>query len=514
MGSIRFLLALAVVVVHVAKAPFHLGVSSLMAVQGFYAISGFLIAFVWDVKYSKEPDGIRSFYANRAARIYFMYWAVLGLALLAGVIVHAATGGWPPYLSIDMSRSLQLLLYQLVSNLTLAGSSVAYWLGAENGSLYFTGDYTSSALPVFGLQVLTPAWTLELELCFYLLAPFILRLRLPWIVGLCLASFALRFGWYGMGHDVDPWNYRFFPFELGSFLLGVIAYRVSKVAPASRSVSFFAYVVTVGAVGVYLPPYLSEHRFLFLLAFAAVLPMIFELTKNWPVDQFLADMSFPLYLVHWPVVLLLYHQPSIVPTFVSVLCAALLVVYVERPIDSWRHSRLRVGREPDAKPMLANVPIDARASTQQSPPNKDTSNVAGTGYIGGDAPQDRLTTTTAMDKFLLSEDSMPEVNAKAEAKPLAALQVFVAKVGAVLVAACLFLAFAISYVRSELEDPGIFKGGPAFWQEVENKLYKLADAKDLPEEKKARILEALRKISAKYSPYIEALTPPARKENR
>jgi hypothetical protein len=203
-------------------------------------------------------------------------------------------------------------------------------------------------------------------------------------------------------------------------------------------------------------------------------------------------MSFPLYLVHWPVVLLLYHQPSIVPTFVSILCAALLVVYVERPIDSWRHQRLRVGRQPDAKPILA----------------------AGTGHIGGDASQDRLTTTRAMDNFLPPEDSMPEVNAKAEAKPLAALQVFVAKVGAVLVAACLFLAFAISYVRSELEDPGIFKGGPAFWQEVENKLYKLADAKDLPEEKKARILEALRKISAKYSPYIEALTPPARKENR
>jgi len=109
---------------------------------------------------------------------------------------------------------------------------------------------------------------------------------------------------------------------------------------------------------------------------------------------------------------------------------------------------------------------------------------------------------------------MTEVNAKAEAKPLSALHVFVLKVGAVLAAACLFLVFAISYVRSELEDPGIFKGGPAFWQDVESKLYKLADGKELPEEKKAKIIEALRKISAKYAPYIEALTPPARKENR
>jgi peptidoglycan/LPS O-acetylase OafA/YrhL len=367
MGSIRFLLALAVVTAHVTKLPFHLGVNSLLAVQGFYAISGFLIAFVWDVKYSRGPNAIRSFYANRAARIYFMYWAVLALAVLVGVIFHLVTGRWPAYLPIDMTRSLQILLYQLVSNLTLAGSSIAYWLGAENGSLYFTSDYTSSPFPVWALLTLSPAWTLELELGFYLLAPFILRLRLPWIVGLCAASFALRFAWYGAGHDVDPWNYRFFPFEIGVFLLGVIAYRISKFAPASRWVSLSAYVVTVAAIGAYLPPYLTEHRFVFLVVFAALLPMIFELTRNWPADRFLADMSFPLYLVHWPVVLLLQKQPSIVPALVSVLCAVLLVVYVERPIDDWRHYRLLTKlKQRGAGRVHANLLADTDASAQQS----------------------------------------------------------------------------------------------------------------------------------------------------
>ena len=109
---------------------------------------------------------------------------------------------------------------------------------------------------------------------------------------------------------------------------------------------------------------------------------------------------------------------------------------------------------------------------------------------------------------------MTEVNTKAEAKPASAMQTFIAKVGVILAAACIFLAFAISYVTSELENPGLLKGGPEFWKGVEAKLYKFADAKDLPEEQKARIIEALRKISAKYSPYIEALTPPARKESR
>jgi peptidoglycan/LPS O-acetylase OafA/YrhL len=365
MGSIRFLLALAVVAVHVTRLPFHLGINSLMAVQGFYTISGFLIAFVWDVKYSREPNGIRSFYANRAARIYFMYWAVLALAFLLGVIIHLAKGRWPSYLPIDMNRSLELLLYQLVSNLTLAGSSAAYWLGAENGSIYFTTDYTSSPFPVWALLTLTPAWTLELELSFYLLAPFILRLRLPWIVGLCAASFALRFSWYQIGHDVDPWNYRFFPFEIGVFLLGVIAYRISRSIPSNRWVSLSAYVVTVIAVGAYLPPYLTHHRFVFLVIFAAVLPMIFELTKNWPADRFLADMSFPLYLVHWPIVFMLHDRPGIIGLMISVLCAALLVIYVERPIDKWRHSRLPLELQRGARRNDPKLPAQAEGSIQQ-----------------------------------------------------------------------------------------------------------------------------------------------------
>jgi peptidoglycan/LPS O-acetylase OafA/YrhL len=266
-----------------------------------------------------------------------------------------------------MQRPLQILLYQLVSNLTLAGSSIALWLGAENGSLYFTNDYASSPLQVWVLLTLAPAWTLELELWFYLLAPFILRLRLPWIVGLCAASFALRFAWYRIGQDVDPWSYRFFPFEIGVFLLGVIAYRISKFTPSSGWISFSVYVVAVVAIGAYLPPYLVNHRFVFLVVFAAVLPMIFELTKNWSADRFLADMSFPLYLVHWPVVLLLHNQPSIVPTLVSIGCAALLVVYVERPIDDWRHSRLLVEpKHRDGRRTRVSLLADADRSAQQS----------------------------------------------------------------------------------------------------------------------------------------------------
>ena len=47
MGTIRFLLALAVVCAHVGNLPYTIELGSLLAVQGFYIISGFLIALVW-----------------------------------------------------------------------------------------------------------------------------------------------------------------------------------------------------------------------------------------------------------------------------------------------------------------------------------------------------------------------------------------------------------------------------------------------------------------------------------
>jgi hypothetical protein len=67
----------------------------------------------------------------------------------------------------------------------------------------------------------------------------------------------------------------------------------------------------------------------------------------------------------------------------------------------------------------------------------------------------------------------------------------------------------LSYIFSSLDDvtntPGL-QGGPAFWSAVEGKLYKLADAPDLPPERKDKIIKALQKLSAKYHPYIDALS--------
>jgi peptidoglycan/LPS O-acetylase OafA/YrhL len=220
LGTIRFLLAMAVVCAHVGKLPYTVQLGSLLAVQAFYIISGFLIALVWTNKYELRSNGLFLFYSNRAARIYILYWIVLVISIVVALVTKWLTHDYPGYFG---SRPRELLLYTIFINTWIFGSSWAYWLGFD-GSIYFTTDYTSSPYPVWGTMILSPAWTLDLELSFYLLAPFLVNLRLRYILAIIAASLVARFSWYGMGHDVDPWNYRFFPFEIGLFILGVAAY--------------------------------------------------------------------------------------------------------------------------------------------------------------------------------------------------------------------------------------------------------------------------------------------------
>lgn len=366
MGALRFLLALAVVVSHTGTNPFYSGVGPVIAVQGFFVISGFLIARVWDQKYSKQAGSIRLFYENRVARIFLTYWAILALIVISALLVLAVSGHWPGFVPRDLYVSWQMITLHLVANVSLIGSSVLLWLGASpDGVLYLTDSFGSSPLAVWRLLLIAPAWSLELELWFYVIAPFVLRLRLQWIVGIALATFSARFAWYQLGTSADPWSYRFFPFELGTFLLGAVAYRISAARRFDRRIGLALYVLLIGGLGLYFPAYLSDHRFAFLAMFAAVLPAIFDLTKDWKFDQFLADMSFPLYLVHWPTMFVaalipapFKSWPGMLGVVASIALAAILVVLVERPIERWRHANLKA-RSTDDKAKPALVPYSA-----------------------------------------------------------------------------------------------------------------------------------------------------------
>jgi hypothetical protein len=105
----------------------------------------------------------------------------------------------------------------------------------------------------------------------------------------------------------------------------------------------------------------------------------------------------------------------------------------------------------------------------------------------------------------LSDDGL----VSAESKEPTPLQLFFYKVGIVTVAIVVILYasgyFLEAFLARQAEQFSMLKGGPAFWSIIEVKLYKLAEAPDMPPEQKKKIIDALHRLSVKYKPFVDAL---------
>jgi peptidoglycan/LPS O-acetylase OafA/YrhL len=133
--------------------------------------------------------------------------------------------------------------------------------------------------------------------------------------------------------------------------LGAAAYKISKILAwrLNQKLLYVIFTLAVGSILGYDLLGFSQRSFVYLFIFAAFIPYVFALTQSWTFDRFLADMSFPLYLAHWPVWLFIRDHvpvpwpefPGIVPAVASVAAAAGLVILVERPIERWRQARVK-----------------------------------------------------------------------------------------------------------------------------------------------------------------------------
>ena len=157
------------------------------------------------------------------------------------------------------------------------------------------------------------SWTLGAELTFYLFAPFILaRPRLA--AAILVASLLTRAGFvWSYGRVLhDTWTYTFFPSTACFFLLGYFAAKASFARP--YVLNRFIYR-TGGPLLIAIMVFGSRDGFdslrfwLCVLLFVAILPSLFEATKNSTVLNALGDLSYPLYLIH--IAVLVQVQPVI-----------------------------------------------------------------------------------------------------------------------------------------------------------------------------------------------------------
>ncbi|WP_369798570.1 acyltransferase family protein [Achromobacter sp. RTa] len=344
-------MALSVVLDHLGGGNADHLVGGRLAVQLFYVISGFLISYVLTAT-DHYQGATGKFYANRFLRLFPIYLAVAAMTLMA----HVMSGGafFRFYEALPFSAELFLVL----SNIFIMGQDWLMFFGIEHSALAFTGSFARSEVPLYQGLLVPQAWTLGVEMSFYLVAPFVLRSPRRLLI-LLAASLALRAVLIAVGIGrSDPWTYRFFPTELALFLIGSLSHQVllprykawtqkAKRLPELGAAALFAYCLLHFSIGI--NPTVRDG--LAVLIFAALLPLAFLFQSRHRLDKAIGELSYPIYICHSLVIMLFtwlfdeinLHQPMLFAALVITGCigfSALLNGLIADPVERLRN-RLR-----------------------------------------------------------------------------------------------------------------------------------------------------------------------------
>jgi peptidoglycan/LPS O-acetylase OafA/YrhL len=360
MGTIRTLLAIAVVLSHTGSN--YAFVDSSIAVEMFYVASGFLISFALTSN-ANYRSNLRSFYFNRALRLYPIYFVVLAIASL-GFLVFPSFLGPPLLVNAHISNNLKVFL--TFSNFALIGQDWCYLMGLDAGNLVFMPKFWMSVPVLWSFFPVPQAWTLGVEVTFYLLAPFILlhkrTLALTFIVTAAFKVFFLSS--YG---GVDPWYYRVFPIELSLFLLGAISQQF--ISPGYRAVttSFPGCDIGISVMAIVVVLLFGVMPVDFsaiapawngvgcCLVFALALPALFAFQRRFTLDRAIGELSYPIYIVHFLGISFggyimgrygVQHVQvnAMFVTGLSIVAAGGLNFFVARPVEKMRN-RVRSGSD-------------------------------------------------------------------------------------------------------------------------------------------------------------------------
>lgn len=268
----RFSLALMVLVEHLsARVPPQTG---RVAVEAFFCISGFLITMVASGRYAGRPG---AFLANRFLRIYPTYWACLAVGFAVVMLLPQSVALHPSLKAPDTA-----------------------------------GDWIAN-LGVFGLSQMTvsrmlpAAWSLHTELWFYVIIGLVTAIRprtSVMMLGITLLFSAYCSFWWG--------PVEFYGTPLGNadaFFIGSVIYQHRERLAPKRPLLMAAVALAMFellAWGPYLPT-LSATEFVAAPVAGLLLLGLWNADPGGALVRWkrpanlLGRLSYPLFLVHWPV---------------------------------------------------------------------------------------------------------------------------------------------------------------------------------------------------------------------
>ena len=310
-----------------------------VGVDVFFVISGFVITrlIVGEVV-SGQAFSFKRFYARRVSRLVPLYALVTTSVM---IVAHFA-----------------LSPFGEVQDVVKTGAWSAGF--AANFQLLFENSYV-------GLETnpLRHLWSLAVEEQFYVVFPAVLVALVKWRLtgvrgedranrifgGLLLASFSICVYWSFFGSEFfQRASFFMAPARAWQFLAGAgtALYLEKLITRRSRSLSFVSITSVVGLFWSSLaitedPPFPGLWAVLPTLASVGMLcssqpgSVIYRMLTLSPL-RVLGELSYGLYLWHWPIVVFVVRRTSLTPgtailiVFVSFLLASLSYLAVEKPM--------------------------------------------------------------------------------------------------------------------------------------------------------------------------------------
>lgn len=363
--GLRAIAVLAVMLFHYNPA---LLPGGFVGVDVFLVISGYLIVRILLQK-KVQPDyqltaTLRDFYFSRIKRIAPAYFAMLVLvSILAAVFLLPQ----------------DLAIYK-------KGLNQAVWFHSNS---YFAGfgDYFA---PATHEQPLLHTWSLAVEIQFYLLAPFLVLLlpvrALKWILGLLLVGLTVlaqyRLSVLGIHQDTYYSLYARLPEFFAGGLIAAHAHSYKGGRHAWAAAAGLVLVLLAAAVQPRLGPFPGLPALLPVVGAALILLQPAQgftrrLLGSRPM-ALVGELSYSLYLWHWPVLALLRYytgeqllgmSSSVLFLAVTLLLATLSFYRVEVPLRGSRTGARQVmGYGLLACAALVTVPSMATLNQALSPP--------------------------------------------------------------------------------------------------------------------------------------------------
>ena len=363
MGILRFILAVCVILAHTDSLGFHFAIGGGTAVQCFYILSGFFMTMILTEKYNQKGQ-VGLYYENRFLRLFSVYWIFLALNIALSALNHFVHHSGTLSRWIESWHHLTLIdtAVLIFSNVFMIGHDWTSLFELGSHGIHRVADFKSPNpyLPKFFF--IPQAWTLGVEITFYILAPFLVRRRW-WIVAvIAVATFILRAYLISNGYQIGIWNNGFFPSEVGMFLLGTLSYKGYAAhkdklhGPITLAIAGVTLLIVLAfpLIGQDGPIFFSAPHILLFTVLTVGIPALFSVTRKLKWERNIGELSYPIYLSHEFFTQILMRIPHIHshPIFLALLTigattalSAVVVKFVDIPVNRYREMRLRKSRD-------------------------------------------------------------------------------------------------------------------------------------------------------------------------